>query len=604
MERFLQLRSGFKTAAAAAGEDREFAAGWRVSRWFDLVRPTADWRECAAGWGLRRPIALIVSLGFGIAFGQGPSATGSVTGKVVDAATKTGIRKATVHATIRRPTQDLAGGAQFYPATTYSTVTDDGGAYRFAGLPPGPIDLQADKAGHLPRLAQRRGQTVVRAGEETAAEEMLLVKQAIIAGRVTDLDGEPLERVSVIAIPSRRTQAAGLGMGGQAMTDDRGEFRIPRLAGGSYKLLAAKQGNDFTIATTAVPGEPVMINAPTYFPSVLEQASASGIIVGSGEERTGVEIRLQRTAVVKVMGRVSGELGSPSVMVNVALQQVGTAIPGTLRAAMSSGNVMAGPDGRFVFPNVIPGEYLATANAQRGAPIQMLSGMTRVRVGRQDVDQLVVPLLPLAKVTGRAVAEDGGKLPYPQVNIGFAPTETGLRGGGGGPVKPDGTFQMEHLQRIRMKLNSIAPRGWYLKAVAVGGQREPGLEFDLTAGDSAIELIYSNKPGTVEVTVEGLTAESGSNVAVALPDGGNGAPPLTNLYKSVAVSAGRNVFKIEDVPPGNYQIALGPLAVLDTLSDPATWEKLKGKAVAVKVEEGVTVPAAPRLIVESDVEEK
>ena len=213
-------------------------------------------------------------------------------------------------------------------------------------------------------------------------------------------------------------------------------------------------------------------------------------------------------------------------------------------------------------------------------------------------------MLPLAKVTGRAVAEDGGKLPYSQVNIGFAPAETGLRGGGGGPVGPDGTFQMEHLQRIRMKLNSIAPRGWYLKSVSVGGQREPGLEFDLTAGDTAIELTYSNKPGTVEVTVEGLPAESGSNVAVALPDGGNGAPPLTNLYKSVAVSAGRNVFKIEDVPPGNYQIVVCPPGVFGAFSDPATWEKLKGKAVAVKVEEGVTVPAAPRLIVESDVEEK
>ena len=101
-----------------------------------------------------------------------------------------------------------------------------------------------------------------------------------------------------------------------------------------------------------------------------------------------------------------------------------------------------------------------------------------------------------------------------------------------------------------------------------------------------------------------LTAENGPFVAVALPDGGTGLPPLTNLYKSVPVRAGRNVFKIEDVPPGNYQIATGPLAVLDALSDPAIWEKLKSKAVAVKVEEGVTVPAAPRLIVESDVDEK
>jgi hypothetical protein len=40
------------------------------------------------------------------------------------------------------------------------------------------------------------------------------------------------------------------------------------------------------------------------------------------------------------------------------------------------------------------------------------------------------------------------------------------------------------------------------------------------------------------------------------------------------------------------------------LSDPSVWEKVKSKAVSVKVEEGVTVSASPRLIVESDVEEK
>jgi len=539
-------------------------------------------------------------------YGQGPPVTGSLRGKVVDATSKAGIRKATVYANVQVAAPVPGEGPRFSPPTIYSTSTDDGGVYRFAALPPGPMGIRAEKPGYLQGTVATRERTAVRAGEEAAAPEIVLVKQGIIAGRVTDLDGEPVERANVMAVPARRTRMGGFGGVGQAMTDDRGEFRIPRLAAGSYKLLATKPGNDFAMANTPVPGEPVMVSAPTFFPSSLEQATASEIAVGSGEERTGVEIRLRRTSAVKVMGRVGGEFRIPSA-VNVTLQPVdqpGSGMPRGFGAAMNHWNTMAGPDGKFVFPNVFPGEYVALANLHRGGPDQTLSGMTRLRVGQQDVDQLAIQLQPLARVTGKAVAEGNGKLPYPQVNVSFAAAEPGLRVGGGGPVKPDGTFQMENLQRIRMKLNAVAPRGWYLKSVSVGGQRQPSLEFDLTAGDAAVELIYSNKPGTVEVAVEGLTAESGPFVAIALPDGGVGLPPLTNLYKTVPVRAGQNVSKIEDVPPGNYQIVAGPLALLDALSDPAIWEKLKSKAVAVKVEEGVTVPAAPRLIVESDVDEK
>jgi len=550
---------------------------------------------------------LFVALGCGIAFGQAPPPTGSLTGKVVDATTKAGIRKATVYVTLQFSAPVPGEVVRYTPPTTYSGVTDDGGMYRIAGLPPGPVGLRAEKAGHLPGTISFRERIAIISGQETTAEELTLIKQGIIAGRVTDGDGEPVERANVIAIPVSRIRRPGSSSGGQAMTDDRGEFRIPRLDGGAYKLLATKPTNNFAITTAAAPGEPAMVNSPTYFPSAREQATASVVTVASGEERSGIEIRLQQTVAVRVAGRVTGEAGTqPGV--NVTLQSFDgprSERPSTYNMGMNNWNTMAAPDGRFVFANVIPGEYIATANLHRGGPDQMLSGMTRVRIGQQDVDQLTIQIQPMARITGRAVAEGGAKLPYPQVNLGVSIAEPGFRGGGGGPVKPDGTFTIENLQRVRMKLNPIAaPRGWYLKAVSVGGQRQPALEFDLTAGDTAIEVVYSNKPGTVEVTVDGLTAESGPLAVVALPDGGTGLPPLTNLYKSVPVRAGQNVFKIEDVPPGNYQIALGPLAVLDALGDPAIWEKLKTKAVRVKVEEGVTVPAAPRLILESDVEEK
>jgi hypothetical protein len=549
---------------------------------------------------------LFVALGSAIVCGQAPPATGSLTGKVVDATTKTGIRKATVYATIQGPPPAPGNAVRFTPPTIYSTSTDDGGVYRFSGLPLGPVQLRAEKAGHLPQPMTGKERPAIRAGEETAGGELVLVKQAVIAGRVTDLDGEPIERVGVIAIPTRRTRTAGGSMGGQATTDDRGEFRLSRMTAGTYKLMATKQGNDFAISSASVPGEPVMVSAPTYFPSALEANTASEVAVGSGEERTGVEIRMQKTIAVKVAGRVAGDVENVSG-VNVSLQTydiTSSGRPSLLGAGMNHFNTMAAPDGRFTIPNVLPGEYIAMANAHRTGPGQTLSGIARLRVGQQDVDQFVIQLQPVARIAGKVVAEGDTKLPHEQVNVSIGSADYGLRGGGGAQVKQDGTFLLENIQRKRLKMNPIAPRGWYLKSLSVGGQRLPTMEFDLTAGDTAIELTYSNKPGAVDVSVDGVTAENGYVVGVAIPDAGNSAPLLTNLYKSVRVSPDRKVAKIEDVPPGNYHIVVCPQGVLEALSDQSVWEKVKSKAVSVKVEEGVTVSASPRLIVESDVEEK
>ncbi|MFN0103066.1 MAG: carboxypeptidase-like regulatory domain-containing protein [Bryobacteraceae bacterium] len=554
------------------------------------------------------PFLLFVALSSGIAFGQAPPTTGALTGKVVEATTKEGIRKATVYATVQIAPPAQGAALSFAPPPMYSAVTDNAGNFRFPALQPGTIDLRAEKAGYLPRATGQPARAVVMAGQEATAAELTMVRHAIIAGRVTDSDGEPVEQATVVAIPARRTRPAGIGGGGQAMTDDRGEFRIPRLAASTYRLLATKPQNTFATPNMPAAEEPMMVSAPTYFPSALDQASASSITVGSGDERTGVEIRLQRTAAVRVSGRVTGETGNTPA-ISVTLQTAGTVGAGMPRGfgfAMNNWHAMAGADGRFVFPNVIPGEYFAYANLHRsaGGGSSTLNGVTRVRVGQQDVEELVIQLQPLARIKGKATAEGDARLPYEQINIGLASAEIGLPGGGGGQVKQDGTFLIENVHRARMKVNSMAPRGWYLKAVWVGGEKKPGLELDLTGGDTEVELIYGNKPGTVEVSVEGLPVDGPLAFAAALPDGEGGAPSLTNLYKTVAVRAGQKMFKIEDVPPGNYQIVVCPPGAVEAFSDPAVWERLKSKAVAVKVEEGVTVSAAPRLIVESDVDEK
>jgi hypothetical protein len=539
---------------------------------------------------------LFVALGGGMAFGQAADAAGIVTGRVVDATTKEGIRKATVYATAEASTPPQAGVVDFKPPTTVSTVTDGEGVFRMTGMRPGRYRLRAEKTGYLEGYWSKRVNVRAEAGRETAADPVVMARQAVIAGRVTDADGEPVEQANVQVIPVRRS-----GPTYAAATDDRGEFRVPRLEPGTYVVLAAKPPSR-SVANTPVNGEPLMVNAPTYFPSVIDEASAGRFRMGPGEERTNVEIRLQKTVTVRVAGRLEGDLPA-NMPVFLSLLPMGSA--GNRRStAFNTWGAIAGTDRQFVFHGVTPGEYVVTGNLQRPGGTQTLSGMTRVRVGQLDVDDVTLLLQPPVRITGRAVAEGGAKLAFEQILIGLRSAEPGIPGEGGAKVKADGTFVLENLPRTRLVPTGMAPKGWYLKSLSVAGQRQPRLEFEASGAETVVEFVYSNRPGAVEVSIEGTGEEGVTWVAAALPEAGNGPPALTNLY-SVAVSGpGGKVVKIEGVAPGNYQIVVCPQRALQLLGEREIWELVKEKAVGVKVEEGGTVSAAVRLITESDFDEK
>ncbi|MBI2685200.1 MAG: carboxypeptidase regulatory-like domain-containing protein [Acidobacteria bacterium] len=545
---------------------------------------------------------LFVAIGFGTIAAQEAPATGTLTGKVLDATTKQGIRKASVYAVLEGPTQIRS--TQFTPPATYSADTDDSGNYRLPGLPAGRYNLRAEKIGYLNAAPAKQIRAEVKPGNEIAAPELTMARHAVITGRVTDADGEPLEYVSVQAIPLRQGRGEQMRPPLQTGTDDRGEFRLARLAPGSYRIQANRVSRNATQNNAQVVGQPPLTEVPTYFPSATTEATAAVIALASGDERTGVEIRMQRAVAVRVTGTVTG--GHVDAPVFVTLQSLTGPMRGVVRpyGSVLNFNAVTGPDRKFVLRNIPPGEYLLSGHSNKtGEPNAM--GNMRVRVGQQDLEDVMLQVLPAVRLTGKAISEGDAKLPAQQMFVNLQSSEPMIPGGAGAAVKADGTFAIENVQRMKLMVRSNAPKGWYLKSIAIGGQRQPGLELDMAAiGDAQIELVYSNKAGTVEGNVEGAGDDSPPGIPLLMPDPGSNLPPLTNLYKTGPIDRRDNTFKIEDVPPGNYWLAAGPFWLIEALSDPASWEKLKSKAVAVKVEESGTVRGKPRLMLESDLDEK
>lgn len=540
---------------------------------------------------------LFVALGGLMASGQAAAPVGVLAGKVVDATSKEGIRKATVYATAEQSSGSQPSGVHFTANTIYSAVTDESGTFRFTAIPPGAYSLRAEKAAYLVGRGTALTRAKVVAGEEITVPAIPLARHGIISGRVTDSDGDPLEQVSVQAIPVRGGRGAGSQMR-NVMTDDRGEFRIAQLAAGSYKLLANKPSSTQVVGGR---GEASQVSAPTYFPAATDYSAAASIQVGSGEERSGVEIRLQTTAAVRVAGRVSSEVAG-----NLQMFLQLNPLPGARGTGMAFNHwsAVADAEGRFAFQNVQAGEYLMIGNAHKAGSPQPMTGFTRVRVGSQPVDDVSLTLRPPARITGRALAEGNAKLPEGRVQFAFRPVEPGTPGGGGGVVKSDGSFLVENSPRARLRAVPIAPRGWYLKTLSVGGQPQSSFEFDVAGGEASVELVYSNKPGTVQVSLASAADSGPALIAVAIPEGGEPQQIQMGMYRSAPIPAGANAGKIEDVPPGNYLILVCVPTVLDALNDPAVWEKVKGSGATAKVEEGGTVSVSPRLITENELEEK
>ena len=524
---------------------------------------------------------LFVALIGQVLAGQGPGATGTVRGKVLDATTKEGIRKATV--TAMPATPPAGGGMRLGPTPAYRALTMDDGSYVIEGLPAGMYTVRAERAGYLPGGRTDHARATVAAGEEAKAEELLLARHGSVSGRVTDQDGDPVEGAVVRVIQARGRR----GGSNQAVTDDRGQYRIARLPAGRYRLEASKNVHASAAIRAAGPGQPPQVDAPTYYPGVADAAGAAVILLGGGEEKTGMDIRLRRSAAVRVSGRLTGELqANMPLAVNLAGE-----------SGSQFWSAIVGADGGFVFENVLPGEYQLFA--QQGRPDRTYSGRMRLRVGEQDVTGVDLAMAPQARVTVRAVTDGSGKMGAGPIGVQFRNVDGGM-GGFGTSIAGEGQTAHAMMMRGRVAVMAGGVKGWYLKALAVNGQRVTGLEMDVAA-DMTVDLVFSNRPGKVEGKVEeGATEE---RVAVLLARDGAGAPVFTNLYNLKAVPAGRTEFLIEDVTPGDYYLLCTMPGLTEALSDPAVWERLKDRAGTVKVEEGVTATAKVRLIRETDVDQ-
>ena len=215
--------------------------------------------------------------------------------------------------------------------TADNVVTGGAGGFRFAEIPAGKYRVSAKLDGY--REAARFIELKTAASQEKIT--LALTPLSSIAGRVLDEKGEPVVGVEVTA-----------GSGHKAETDAVGKYKLGDLSIGEYRLtfrLPITMRRETTQKNEQT-GEVFGYADRIYYPSVTDARAAAMVTVTPRVPMEGIDVKVKRTRLVEVAGRVLDKATGQSLP-NADVELVAT-------GAYSGDNLerkRAGADGAFKF---------------------------------------------------------------------------------------------------------------------------------------------------------------------------------------------------------------------------------------------------------------
>ncbi|HET9269210.1 MAG TPA: carboxypeptidase-like regulatory domain-containing protein [Vicinamibacterales bacterium] len=338
--------------------------------------------------------------------------TGVIRGMVVADATGGAIRLAHV----------VAIGA--LTGTLRVTTTDTEGRFTIGALPGDRYQVAASKLPYLGAIAGARRPArpgtpvVVSAGQTVEGVSIRLPLGAAISGTIIDERGRPGAGITVGLQQWRNLGAERELVTARTplvQTDERGRYRFYGLPPGEYVVVAMSMefrdaGRQLSVAEVdaALKGTPVVPKptaptqvAPVYFPGTARSADAAPLVVNAGDDRQGVDFRLEFVRPSRIAGVVATSAGVAPTGTAVELSLRGSALSRTM-------SIRVGPDGVFGVSGMTPGTYLAIARGS--GPLTAQFAATTIEVAGDDVARVTLTMRPALTLNGRLVF-DGASPP-------------------------------------------------------------------------------------------------------------------------------------------------------------------------------------------------
>jgi Carboxypeptidase regulatory-like domain len=558
-----------------------------------------------------------------------PTGTAIIRGRVVSADTGNPIRRANVMLVPAPPPMPPAQSgttpAGATPARTVTTangavmemngpmglrprnaVSDSQGSFEFTGLPAGTYRVQASggqyQAAYLGIAFGAKRPTgpggdpgtaiVLTEGQTFDKATIALPRGAVIAGRVTDDNGEPMARVQVYTLFYPAPTARPLRNGSGAQTDDLGQFRLFGLPPGDYVVAAEARANTFVGPNQPPETEEDAVGfMTTFYPTAVDEAAAQHVRARAGGETGGLEIRMVTGRLFRISGLVTDSQGRPLGRGNGQIGKRGAG------GAATSYGFSIDEQGRFQMKNIAPGNYRLTVRQQ----IQrMVNGLMQpsndpgefasvpVTVGA-DVEGLLIVTGPGATITGQIVFEQGGPPPPGQgmnsaIRINATPGDPENQMGIPPPpavtAAPDLTFTMKGMMGEYLLRSGV--QGQFLKAVMLGSEDITDTPREFKSGDR-VTLILTSRASTVEGNVTDDKGELVTDAGLVLFSEDKASWRSNSMRTRRGGVQQNGHYRLQGLMPGRYFIAALPRERLNGPLDAAFFEQLSKEATTIVI---------------------
>jgi protocatechuate 3,4-dioxygenase beta subunit len=523
-------------------------------------------------------------------------------------------------------------------------LTNGAGYFLFRDLVPGRYAVSAQAFGYVERNYPLR-LVELSAGDKPASVSVRIAKHAAISGAVIDERGEPVAGAPVTAL-SRELIGGKLVLhstGVQAISDDRGVYRLPNLLPGGYVVamisssttlpaglataidgmvldrdaavdlrgtlilggVVSRDGEGLRTGalvlkqTGTLPPPPgrdgrMLTYVTAFHPGVSTPADATLITVRSGEQRAGVDLPLRLAAAVRVTGVATGPDGPmPALAIHLvpdSASETDSIDPLGVTTAVTD------PAGAFTFLAVAPGRYLLkstrfTGEVPEKGDATLWEGQA-LTIGDSDVSGLAVRMKPGIAISGRFEFKSsaGTAPPMPaRTRVLLRPPGAGIWRTSIAVVDTDWTFRSSGDPPGRYFVTGAVVPGWSLQSISRGGRVIADDVIELEDGEvSGLVLTFSDRSTRISGSVLEARNSATFDTDVII------FPADTTLWKEgmfnsrrvrLAHTTSAGSFDFADLAPGEYYIAAVSARFTDGWQNPAFLDQLIAGAMKVAIGE-------------------